>query len=428
MAYSGGETSATTLNSVFQECYADGFPPFYPDVAILGKSLKFKGASGDTGGKFIVPVRVSREHGWTYKKARGGMFDLNGVRSAQYSRAEVEGTNLVGQAGIDYEAAARASKGKKSFVIEMEDMLKNMREDGAFRQELSYLYGQSGLGAVNATTAIGQTAVPISAATWSALTWSGAEGARITFVSADGVTVRGTYEISSVVIDEDDANYRKINLSTAIATNGLTAGDLAFWETAAIATEKNECLGLHGILNTQSGTLFNLSVTTSPLWRASRYNVSGALSVTHLVKAALRPFNKTGLAEEYTALINPTSFQGLLNTVIDPATANGPRKLDASYSKKLEVGHDSVRIYAQNGSIVVKPHALVREGDFFMGPLARLRKVGARDMSFETPGSKGEIFVHNPSKAGYEVRCYSNLAIMPEQPAQFCYGYGIVNT
>lgn len=435
MAYSSGETTANTLNSVFQEVYADGFPPFYPDATFLVKNVKYKEHSDQVGGKYIVPVRLSREHGWTYQRARGGMFTLNGVKSSTYTRAEVEASNIVGQAGIDYEAAARAMKGKKSFVTEVEDMLKNLMEDGAYRQELSFLYGQGGLGAVNAgvtgsgTLGTGTDATcVVSAATWNTGTWAGINGARVTIVSSNLATIRVSAEIKSVNIDEDDAAFRTITFNGALGTgNNLTAGDLIFWESAVTASSPyaEECLGLIPILDKQSGTLFGIDTSVSPLWRASRYNVGGNLTVTHILKAAARNFSKTGMKDKFTLMCSPAAFQTFINPLADPIASGNARKIDSSYKAKLEVGNDSVKIYAQNGVIEVVPHLLMRDADAVLGPMDKLRKVGARDLSFQTPGSSGEIFVHNPTKAGYEVRCYGNQAIMPDRPADWTRMYGI---
>jgi len=75
-----------------------------------------------------------------------------------------------------------------------------------------------------------------------------------------------------------------------------------------------------------------------------------------------------------------------------------------------------VAIHAQGLKVNIIPHMLVRDGDGFLIPTKRLKRVGAQDMSWETPGKGGEIFFHSPTMAAWEIRCYSNQALFVECP------------
>ena len=73
-----GENTAVTLAALFQEVYAKGVMNFLPDAAMLVKEVKFGGAEATPGGKYVQPVILTREHGFTYAGANSGAFALAG--------------------------------------------------------------------------------------------------------------------------------------------------------------------------------------------------------------------------------------------------------------------------------------------------------------------------------------------------------------
>jgi hypothetical protein len=73
-------------------------------------------------------------------------------------------------------------------------------------------------------------------------------------------------------------------------------------------------------------------------------------------------------------------------------------------------------------------HAMVKEGEGFIFPKKRLKRVGAADLSFKTPGRADEIFLHLPDKNAYELRIYGNQALFCEAPAKCVKLTGITNS
>lgn len=420
-----GENTSVTLSALFKEVYAPELLNHVPDAAMLVKELKFSGVETTTGGQFVQPVVLTREHGFTYASSDDDAFTLGGASAMTVKRAYLLGSQLVGQGQLGYEAAARASKGKAAFAEATELLVENMIESAAYRLEQSFLYGQSGLGAVQTTTAASPTSVRISAATWAPTTWAGIEGAKLSIVSSDFATIRALNAVvQSVNMDEDDtANVRTITFTAALP-GVVTAGDLVFFGGAITGTvggaaTKKECLGLNGILTT-SGTLFGLATSTSPLWKGNTYSVGGALTVTHILKAAKRARDK-GLKEPAKLLVSPKAWLDLVNPTMDPKDTAGARKIDSSYSaKKVEFGTESILIHGPQGqNIEVVPHAYVREGDAFLVPFKVMKRVGASDIDFKTPGMPSEeMFIHLQSVAAYEFRCYANQALFIDAPAK----------
>lgn len=426
-----GENTSTSLAALFQEVYSPELLNHVPDGALLVKELKFSGVEATSGGKFVQPVVLTREHGFTYAPNDNDAFTLNGASAMTIKRAEVIGTQLVGQGRLGYEAAARAAKGKAAFAEATELLVENMVESASYRLELMFLYGQSGIGAVQTGTAAVNT-FRVSAATWAPAIWAGIEGAQISIVDSTGVTLRGTAYVGTVNMDENDAaNVRTVTMYTTPPQQGTTAanmtlsiGDLVFLGNSAAAGVKNECLGIDKILTTSSGSLFNIPLTgagSSPLFKGNTYDVgAGPLSVTHILKAAKRARDK-GLKEPARLLCSPKSWMDLVNPTIDPKDASGARKIDQSYnSKKMEFGTESIMIHGPQGqNIEIVPHPYVKEGEAFLLPFKHLRRIGASDIDFKTPGMKAEeMFIHLQANAGYEFRCYANQAIFIDAPAK----------
>lgn len=412
--------TATTLSAFWQEVYADAPIQAYPDIAYIQKNVKFGQKEQSEGGEFIQPVILTREHGWTYAQSNTGPVTGIGPKAATADKAKLLGSQLFGQGSLDYEAAARASKGKASFVDSTELLHKNLVESGAFRQEIQFLYGGEGLGTVEAgTTAVTTFKVPV--AEWSPFTWGGMIGGSVSILSANGATLRGTATIVDVDLDPDSANYRTITLSAA---QTLTAGDIVYPESGAIAGKVNESLGLRGIMKATT-TLFGMNLANRPYFRSSSFNVGGALDVTKILKGALRGVHK-GLREDSELWMSPAAFQGLMGPLVDPTIANAARKVDATYSPtKIEIGSDKILLHAQGFKIAAMVHPLVRNGDAFLVQPKRMKRVGSQEMSFETPNVGGEIFVHSPTTFSYEVRCYSNQALFVEHPGKFVRFSGI---
>lgn len=428
-----GENTSTTLAALFKEVYAPELLNHIPDAALLVKELKFSGVESTLGGQFVQPVILSREHGFTYASSGDDAFALNGSIPMTVKKATLLGSQLVGQGRLGYEAAARAAKGKAAFAEATELLVENMIESAAYRLEQSFLYGQSGLGAVAANVAAGAgvRTFKISAASWAPTTWAGIEGAKVSIVKSDLTVIRLLDNaITAVDMDEESANYRQVTLATDIAVN-LVATDLVFFSGAITGTvggaaTVKECLGLNGILTT-SGTLFGIATSDSPLWKGNSYNVNGALTLTKIMAATKRARDK-GLKESVKLLVSPKAWMGLVNPTMDPTDTAVARKVDASYnSKKLELGTESILIHGPQGNnIEVVPHPYVREGDAFLVPFRVMKRVGASDIDFKTPGMPAEeMFIHLQNNAGYEFRCYANQALFVDSPAKCVKLYGI---
>jgi hypothetical protein len=191
-----------------------------------------------------------------------------------------------------------------------------------------------------------------------------------------------------------------------------------------------ESLGLDAIV-TATGTLFNIATGTYQLFGGNSYAVGGALTVTKVLDGMLPSIGK-GLMDDVVFLCSNKAFQGLLNPTIDPIAqaASTNAKVGAlvnhNRSDSMVFGADNIQIRGYQGKIDIIPHLFVKDGEAFAFPKKMLKRVGATDITFNTPGSKGgEFFLQLPSNAGYELRAYANQAMFSPCPGRLTKYTGI---
>jgi len=105
------------------------------------------------------------------------------------------------------------------------------------------------------------------------------------------------------------------------------------------------------------------------------------------------------------------------------------RSFDQSYSsKESKNGSESIVYHGQNGKIEIVSHPCVKEGEAFVVPMKKMKRIGAQELSFKSPGSDEQLFRQLDSSAGVELRLYGNQAIFIETPARCVKITGIVNS
>lgn len=412
MAQVVGENAFTTLNGWFKEVYASEDMKLVPNAAWLVKNIQFSKSEAGLGNLYHQPLVLTHEHGVTYAGSGSGAFAIETPIAQVLQDAQVQGTQMLIASRIDYEAASRAAVSKASFGDATELLVKNMMESISKRLELMFLYGRSGIGA--ATSSGATTSLVISAASWAAGIWAGLEGAKLEVVDSTGATSRtgGT----GVTVVSVAPSTRTITVTPALGA-AHASGDLAYFFSSMVAGPAyRESLGLDQMC-IGTGTIFNIATGTYQLYKGNSYAVSGALTVTKVLDGLLPAIGK-GLMEDVVLLCSNKAFQGLLNPTIDPVANNGSTNVKTgavvsqNRSDKMVFGADNIQIRGYQGVIDIVPHLFVKDGEAFAFPKKMLKRVGASDITFNTPGSKGgEFFLQLPSNAGYELRAYLNQAL-----------------
>lgn len=396
----------STLDGFFKTVYGDSHIDAVPENLYLVKNIDFR-ETEKIGRKFSVPVILSREHGVTYLASGDGVTTLNDSIAAVSKNVEVDGSQIIMRGQIDYEAAAKASTTKAAFMNTTELLVQNLLESASNRLEIMFMYGGSGLGTVSS---LSSQEITLTAASWAVGIWAGMEGAVI-----DVYTSAGAVRQAGLVIASVDVDNRKLTVTGT--TTGIVSTDVIYFKGA----KGKECSGLDAILS-NTGSMFGIDAAAYSLWKPNTYAVGGALTMAKILSAVAKAVGR-GLREDVDVLVSPVTWQALNS---DQAAL---RKYDSSYSSsKSENGFEAIVYHGQNGKINVLSHAMVKEGEGFIFPKKRVKRVGAQDLSFKTPGRKDEIFLHIPDKNAYELRIYGNQALFCEAPAKCVKLTGITNS
>ena len=422
-------TVATNLSGLFKETYADVVIQLVPEVAKLVKMVDFVPSDKEIGNLYHQPVIVNNEHGITYAAQNGGAFTLNAAIAMNMQDAQVPGAQIILRSAIDYESAARASNDKKAFVKATSLLVKNMMESMRKRLEIACWYGADpdGIGQTSssANSSATRTVITLATASWATGIWAGMENATLQFYKDSDDSLVSSSTDSIFTITGVDVDNKKLTVDGT--ATGITALDTAILAGACNiffnGAKAKEMSGLSKIVQ-NTGSLFNISASTYNLWKSNLYNVSStALTFGKLVSGLATAVGK-GLEEKVTLWVSPKTW-GNLNT--DLAAL---RRMDSSWrAEKGENGNKSIQYYSQNGEIEIQSHSVIKEGEALAIPMARVKRLGAVDITFKTPGmGDDEFFLHLADAAGFELRCYTDQHIFLETPAKAVRYYGITNT
>lgn len=399
-----------TLNGLFKETYADKLKELIPDGVKLLNRIKFASKDKQPGNLFHQPIVLGMEHGITYASSDDDAFNLNPAVSGSIKDAQVKGNPKVMRSLLGYVAASRAAQGgSKSFMDATKFLVANMLRSMSKKLEIEMLYGQMGYATV--ASAAGST-ITIATPDWAPGIWAGAEGMPIEIRDTTGATSRGTATVVSVNMET-----RVITLDVSLA--GVVATDVV-WHKGAYG---NEFAGIHKILTTSSGTLFNINVGTYNLFKGNEYSAaSAALSFAKLQAAAARAVEK-GQDGKMLVLVNPRTWTNVLS---DQAAL---RRYDGSYSaSKSENGSSSIVFHSQNGTLEIEPSIYVKEGLAFMLTAEEWFRVGSSDLSFKLPGQGDEFFRQASDAAAFELRLFTDQAVFCSSPGHNVLIKDIVNS
>lgn len=396
----------TTLNSLYKEVYADGLANLIPENIKILKKVAFK-ETDSLGEKFVQPVMLAHEHGFTVGT---GAYSLNNHIAAVMGEAQVDGYQMLLRTAIGYDAADRMAGGKKSFVKWGDQLFTNMLNSMSKRLEILQLYGGTSLGIVSGNSS---GTLTITTATWAPGIWAGSVGMEIEAFTAlsGGSQHNGTLTVSAVDLDARTV--------TVTGTNAaVVANDYLFFKGFRGA----EQIGLDKIV-TATTSIYNIDPASYEMWKGSSYSAgTAALSMAKVLNAASKVAER-GCEEELTMVCSPRTWANLNG---DQAAL---RAYDSSYSAKVaEAGSETLKFHGQNGLIDVLSSIYCKEGEAFLFPAKRCKRIGSTDVTFNRPGQSEKVFLELPSNAGFELRCRSSQTFFCERPAYTVKITGIVNS
>lgn len=404
-----GENTVTTLNGLFKEVYADKIENLIPEGTKFMTKVPFAPRKKELGSLYHQPVILGLEHGITYAGPTDDAFALDDAISGVIRDASVQGCQMMLRSRLGIAAASRAAGGEpKAFESATKFLVRNMMRSMARRVEAGLFYGGVGIGEVGALP--GGSVITITTAEWAPGLWAGSEKMKVDIYDATSTTLRGTAEVTAVNMDTR-------SITVAALPGGTVVTDVLYFKSA----QGKECAGIHKIL-TNPGTLFGISAATYNLWKGNTLAIGGnPLSFARVQDAIARAVEK-GLDEEVTVFVNPRTWSDLLT---EQAAL---RQYDSSYKTSMaESGHQEITFYGQNGKVSIVPSIFVKEGYAYVLALEELVRIGSTDVTFKRPDAEGNFFRELENAAGYELRAYSDQALLCVAPGKNTLISGIVN-
>jgi hypothetical protein len=341
----------------------------------------------------------------------------------EMAEAQVKGYQIIGNGWLAFSAAARAEGSKAAFTKATELIVQNLMESSTKRLEIAMLYGQDGLGKCLATTIVDidgtHNWVVFSKVSFAAGIWCGTKNAKLNFYDESGDLVSSGSDSIFVVDKVDIENHRIRVEGTAQGIIDLeTKNDTEDVDAYFYGSYGKEMAGLKKIM-TNEGELFEIDADDYDLWKSNVYTASGDISFGTVLAAIGRAVDR-GLDEKVVVLINPNIWPVLA----DELTAL--RMFDSSYkSKEGEIGVESLKYHGQNGEIEIISHNCVKQGDCFIFPPKRVRRIGSTDITFSAPGSSdGKVFAKHPTKTAFILQTYLDQSVFLETPAKAVYMSG----
>jgi hypothetical protein len=274
--------------------------------------------------------------------------------------------------------------------------------------EVQLMFGQSGIGQVETTTANGANiVVPVKDEYWAPGVWAGAEGMKVDFYTG-ATPVTGCTNMTVAAVSFEN----KTITITALGGTGVTAGDIIY----PYGAYGKEMVGLHKLLTQSSGDLFGIS-TTNSLWKGNlftpgTYGTPVVLTFSIIQQAISKAVEK-GLDKDVQVLVNPGHWDDLL---VDESSL---RDYDSSYNpNQAERGAKTIKFHSQNGMIEVIPSTMVMEGYAYIVCKEDFQRIGSTDVTFRRPSDGESYFRELDNSAGYELRAFSEQALFCVKPSR----------
>ena len=429
------ETVLTSLNGNFRNVYGNKIMDLVPETDILYRDdrIKFVSKKGREGLQFNQPVLLALPSSATW--GLNGPT-LNAPIAMQMGNAVVTGSAITMRDVLSYDSAARAATSEAAFEGTVGLILRTLFKAHAKYAEIDLLYGNgpitSGISlcqSASSTQAGGSgTAVTITVSygTWAPAMFSGFQNACLDCYNAGSkVNTNAALQIVSInVVPVSSSVGGTItltgNAADLNAVQALTATALDFYWYGAFG---NNMVGISGILQ-NTGSLFGISAAIYDTWQSNTFSCAGAQLTFAKLQQAVALGVGRGLDESVMALVSPVTFADLVNEQA------GSRRYDSSYKPaKNENGSEALTYWGPSGKIEVIPHMFVHQGEGFVIPPAEMVKVGPLDhISPTLPGIDESIFFQSPTQASYEVRLFSDFALLNNMPAKSTYISGIKNS
>jgi hypothetical protein len=337
----------------------------------------------------------------TYESSDAGAFQLNDAVAGSVKQATIKGNQLVLRSAMSYESIFRSQGNEQAFQETTKYVIQNMMDSLFKKLEVELMYGQDGLGIVDASPAPTATSFKITDAEFASGIWAGSRGMKIDLYN--GATLVGQGQVQRVDLTT------KIVTLQGVGIVGAAAGHKIYPYNAF----GKQMLGMKKIME-NTGVMFGIDAAQYELWEGTQFVLptTDVLSFAVIQQAITKGVEK-GLDKDAVVLCNPGHWDDLLT---EQAAL---RMYDSSYSaNQSENGAKSIKFHSQNGMVEIVPYIHVKEGHAFIICKDDWRRIGSTDVTFKRPGQPDRYFLELQSHAGVELRAYTDQAIICRAPGK----------
>lgn len=415
-------SSATNWGALLKRTYGPAVDPI-PSDDTIASDAEFIPAEKRPGDTYEFPIRLKHEGAGAYNLDHSSFAIGSAIDSVEES-ARLQGAEIAvwGDVPIGMATKMNSSKGESSRAYDqaLGRKLAYLMEAAELRRELSLLYGSGTSGLSNlgvVSSVVDQTGtnlqVTVTRATYIGGLWHQLIGMEFDFHTSGGTS--HTANAAAVLTAVNKTNTQLTFTKSGSDTSFAASDQIRFRGSRVLSM-----VGLQAILE-NTGSLFNISATTYPQWRAESYAVGGALTFDKVVEG-LSGSAENGLSEGVTLYVCNRSWTDLMT---DEAAL--VRRIKDE--KKIRRGYNSIAFDSQVGPIEIKAHKFMKQGIAMALPMSTVKRVGSTDVTFRAPGTKNDWFYTElQSNMGFRVKCYQDQAVVCEIPYHCTLFTGISNT
>jgi len=147
--------------------------------------------------------------------------------------------------------------------------------------------------------------------------------------------------------------------------------------------------------------------------------VNGAISMEKVLLASSQAV-ALGLKEDAMLLCSPKAWTTLNNDM------SALRRYDSSYNpNQFKNGAEGIEYCGVSGKLEIIAHPFVKDGEAYIIPTKRCKRVGSTDITFKRPGNPNSFYREIDGSAGFELRAFSDQQFFIEAPGMCVRLYGI---
>ncbi len=395
-----------------------------------------KGRTGDTYNEAVV---LGAEVGITFAGSGNELNNVNPAIAGAVKQARVAPYISVLRSVVPWQSISRTSGGEEvAFMEASKHVVKNNMISHKRFIEIVKIHGQNSaklLGAVSYATATYRTVsfttgtgtlvssifgsvafttgvntagkyILLSPGDMASGIWVGMQGVKVKQLLASDLSVAAEGKLVAV---DSALGILKVDFTPVVAT--AAGSHILAFEGMELA---NEMIGIKKIAK-NTGTLFNISAATYPLWKSNVITLAAVkLTLTNLELGMADAINAGGLSGDVNVYVNPRSFHKIISDEMSK------RQYDYSYDKKeITSGGKAIRFAYADGDMLIKGHRYIMEGDALVLRTDDWICSGSQNIQMSIAGLPDEQLIFPlQDQMGYVFNTYADQYIFCRAPAK----------